>query len=94
MSTALPPPIEGYWNVAPRIKTIWFPVENQLAVELGDGRIIFTPLDRFPSIQKLTVEQRQAWYHFGNGFSFDDCTEVIHIEQIPGNFEAYRHENE
>jgi len=94
MSKALLQPIEGCWDVAPRIKTIWFPSETTMAIELRDGRIIFTPLDRFPSIQRLTVEQRQAWYHFGNGFSFDECAEVIHIEQILGNFEAHRHENE
>ncbi len=46
----------------------------------------------FPSIKKLTMPQRKKWYLFGNGFSFDDCNEVFHVEQILGNSENYRHE--
>jgi hypothetical protein len=86
--------VEGYWNVIPRIKSITFPNEAQMEIELEDGRFVRTPLNRFPSIEKLTSEQRQRWYRFGNGFSFDDSDEVIHIEQVLGNFETYRHENE
>ncbi|MVM32116.1 DUF2442 domain-containing protein [Spirosoma sp. HMF4905] len=84
--------VEGYWNVVPKVQSICFPTPNQLKVELADGRAILMPLDRFPSIQKLTAEQRQCWYVYGNGFSFDDADEVIHIEQILGNFDTYRHE--
>lgn len=50
------------------------------------------PVGQFPGIQQLTPEQRQHWYTYGNGFSFDDSDEVIHIEQILGNFDLYRHE--
>ncbi|MVM38268.1 DUF2442 domain-containing protein [Spirosoma sp. HMF3257] len=84
--------VEGYWNVVPKVQAIRFPSYNQLQVELEDGRAIIMPLDRFPSIQKLTSDQRQHWYKYGNGFSFDDADEVIHIEQILGNFDTYRHE--
>jgi hypothetical protein len=38
------------------------------------------------------MPQRKKWYLFGNGFSFDDCNEVFHVEQILGNSENYRHE--
>ncbi|WP_080057882.1 DUF2442 domain-containing protein [Spirosoma aerolatum] len=86
------PPVEGYWDVVPKVQSISFPTNNQLRVELEDGRAIIMPLDRFPSIQKLTPEQRLYWYKYGNGFSFDDADEVIHIEQILGNFNLYRHE--
>jgi hypothetical protein len=84
--------IEGYWNVMPELKTVDFPSADLMRVELVDGRTITLPLDRFPSISQLTPEQRQQWYHYGNGFSFDDSDEVIHIEQILGNFQQYRHE--
>lgn len=84
--------VEGYWNIAPKVKDISFPTSERLQVELVDGRIISMPLDRFPSIQKLTPDQRRHWYTYGNGFSFDDSDEVIHIEQILGNFDMYRHE--
>jgi hypothetical protein len=92
MATAQKHQVEGYWDVAPKIESIHFPAPNQLQVKLEDGRIILTPLDRFPSIQQLTAEQRQQWYRYGNGFSFDDSSEIIHIEQILGNFNMYRHE--
>ncbi|MBC7893513.1 MAG: DUF2442 domain-containing protein [Sphingobacteriaceae bacterium] len=58
-----------------------------MEIELEDGRVIACPLTHFPSIQRLTSEQRQNWYRFGNGFSFDESDEVIHIEQILGNFD-------
>lgn len=86
--------IEGYWDVKPRIKSVSFSQEDRIQIELEDGRLILCPLDRFPSIQQLSFEQRQNWFRFGNGFSFDDSDEVIHIEQILGNFDSYRHENE
>ncbi|GAB3543252.1 DUF2442 domain-containing protein [Spirosoma fluminis] len=84
--------VEGYWHIIPKVRSVSFPTSNQLQVELEDGRIILMPVDRFPSIQQLTTEQRQQWYIYGNGFSFDDSDEVIHIEQILGNFNLYRHE--
>jgi hypothetical protein len=84
--------IEGYWDVMPVIKEISFPADSRLQVELEDGRQIIMPLDKFPSIQRLSISQRQQWYRYGNGFSFDDTDEVIHIEQILGNFDEYRHE--
>ena len=85
--------IEGYWGVVPKVRSTSFPTSDRLQVELEDGRNITMPLDRFPSIQQLTSEQRQQWFKFGNGFSFDDSDEVIHIKQILGNFDTYRHES-
>lgn len=84
--------IEGYWNIIPELKAIDFPTNDSLRVELVDGRVILLPLERFPSIRQLSPEQRQQWYRYGNGFSFDDSDEVIHIEQILGNYLHYRHE--
>ncbi len=84
--------VEGYWNVVPIVQSISFPTTDQLQVELEDGRVISMSLARFPSIQQLTTEQREHWYKYGNGFSFDDSGEVIHIEQILGNFNLYKHE--
>lgn len=65
-----------------------------MEIELEDGCTILSPLDRFPSIHKFTVRQRQNCYRFGNGFSSEDSDEVIHIEQVLGNSDLYRHENE
>lgn len=84
--------VEGYWNVTPELKAVDFPAPDLMQVLLMDGRTITLPIDRFPSVRQLTPEQRQHWYRYGNGFSFDDSDEVIHIEQILGNYQAYRHE--
>ena len=94
MTTTQTNQVEGYWNVAPVVQSIGFPTTDHLQVDLEDGRTITMSLDRFPSIRQLTTEQRQHWYKYGNGFSFDDSDEVIHIEQILGNFSLYRHEQD
>lgn len=85
--------IEGFWNVAPRIKKIGFELRGKINIQLEDGRLILVPVAKFPSIKKLTPAQRKKWYLFGNGFSFDDSNEVYHLEQILGNFANYKHEN-
>ena len=82
--------VEGFWDLKPKIKKIDF-VDNKILVYMTDGRVIISPLIKFPSIKKLTPEQRKKWYLFGNGFSFDDCNEVFHIEQILGNYDEYKH---
>jgi len=64
-----------------------------MVVTLTDGRIIMVPVSAFPSIKKLSLQQRKKWYLFGNGFSFDNCDRVFYIEQIIGNFDSSRHEN-
>jgi len=84
--------IEGFWDVTPKIQKISFQIRGKINVQLEDGRNIVVPISKFPSIKKLTPSQRLKWYLFGNGFSFDDCNEVYHIEQILGNFNAYQHE--
>lgn len=92
MTTVQTQQVEGYWNVAPVVQSISFSTTDQLPIELENGRVIIMPLERFPSIQQLTAEQRRHWYKYGNGFSFDDSDEVIRIEQVLGNFDQYRHE--
>jgi len=84
--------IEGFWDIKPKIKKISFQIRGKINVFLEDGRNIIIPVSKFPSIKKLTSAQRTKWYLFGNGFSFDDCDEVYHIEQILGNFQVYKHE--
>ncbi len=84
--------VEGFVNVSLRIKSVSFPIRGKVQVSLTDGRIIIMPVSAFPSIKKLSLFQRKKWYLFGNGFSFDDCNEVYHIEQVLGVYENYRHE--
>ena len=86
--------VEGYWDSTPKIKNISFPVRGKMQVNLMDGRVIVVPLSAFPSIQKLPTQERQNWFLIGGGISYDKSNEVIHIEQILGNYENYRHEKQ
>lgn len=86
------PQIDGYWNVVPKIKKVSFPVRGKMSVQLEDGRQIIAPLSSFPSIKKVPVSERPKWYLVGGGVTWDACPEVIHIEQILGNFDNYKHE--
>ncbi|MDD4969246.1 MAG: hypothetical protein PHT07_07420 [Paludibacter sp.] len=86
--------IVGFWDSTPNIKNISFPVRGRMQVDLSDGRVIVVPLSAFPSIQKLSTHEREKWFLIGGGLSFDKSNEVIHIEQIPGNYANYRHEKQ
>jgi len=46
----------------------------------------------FPSIKKVPENQRKKWYLMGGGVTWDSCPEVIHIEQLLGNYKKYAHE--
>jgi hypothetical protein len=84
--------IEGYWDVQPAIKKVTFPARGKLQVALEDGRQIIMPISAFPSIKKVPVRNRKKWYLMGGGFTWDECPEVIHVEQILGNYANYAHE--
>lgn len=80
---------EGYWNVKPRIKRLSFPKRGKFQVDLFDGRSIMMPVSAFPSLKRVPVKERDKWYLTGGGVTWDSCPEVIHIEQILGNFQNY-----
>lgn len=84
--------IEGYWNIKPEIKSVSFPKRGKLQVDLKDGRSIIMPVSAFPSIKKVPVRERCEWYLMGGGVTWDSCPEIIHIEQILGDYQKYGHE--
>jgi hypothetical protein len=86
--------IEGYWDIKPKIKKVGFPVRGKMQVSFEDGRCLIVPISAFPSIKKVPVNQRNKWYIMGNGITWDTCPEVIHIEQLLGNYKKYAHETE
>lgn len=43
-------------------------------------------------LKRLSVKERENWYLMGGGVTWDSCPEVIHIEQIFGNYQNYAHE--
>jgi hypothetical protein len=83
---------EGYWDVKPQIKSVCFPKRGKFQVDLQDGRVIVMPISAFPSLKKVPMKERGNWYLMGGGVSWDSCPEVIHVEQILGDYQKYGHE--
>lgn len=83
--------VEGYWDVTPKIKKVSFPIRGKMSVSLEDGRVITVPISAFPSIKKVPVNERKQYYLTAGGVTWDSCPEVIHIEQILGNYNNYKH---
>jgi len=76
--------MEGFINTEPKIKKLKFP-NGKIEVHLKDGRIITASLKYFPSIKKLTINQRKKWAILDEvGFDFKDSDEMFHIYQILG----------
>ena len=84
---------EGYWNVRPKIKRLSFPKRGKFQVDLQDGRSVTMPISAFPSLKRMPAKERENWYLMGGGVTWDACSEVIHIEQILGNYQNYAHES-
>jgi Protein of unknown function (DUF2442) len=83
---------EGFINIQPTIKKISFNVRGKISVELNDGRIILAPLSQLPSAKKLSVAERKHWQIIdGNMFTWTNCNEVYHLEQILGRYDDYQY---
>ena len=81
----------GYYGITPAIERISFIQTGMMSIHLKDGRIVSVPLTRFPEIKKLNAEQRKKWQVLADvGFTFDDCDEVFHIEQVLGDYKKYK----
>jgi len=78
--------IEGFHGISPRFKKVLFPSPGKIQVVLEDGRIIISPLSRFPSLKKLSPEKRKkmSLIDNGKGLWFDDCNEVYHVQDFLG----------
>lgn len=85
--------MEGYIGSTATIKKISFPSSTKIEVVLMDGRSIVAPLSRFPSIKKLNETDRKRWSIIDNTlFTFRNCSEVYHIEQILGKEQDYAYQ--
>jgi len=82
----------GISKIRPVIKKISFPGRGKMNLHLVDERELIIPLKYFPEIKKLSSKQRNKWYVLDEQmFSFDDCDEVFHIEQVLGKENKYRY---
>jgi len=81
--------MEGIIGIRPELKNISFE-HGKMQLHLKDGRIVMVPLSFFPSIKKLTTNQRSRWQIIDReGFTFVDSDEVYHIEQVLGRENDY-----
>lgn len=56
-----------------------------ITIFLDDERSFSLPVRYFSAIENLTIEERQRWILLDEQvFSFEDCDEVFHLQQILG----------
>ena len=81
---------EGYQRGKPKIKKVMFDVKGMISLYLEDGRIISAPLGKYPSIKKLTHEQRKQ-LNIANDqiLIFRDCDEIYHLQDFLGREQDY-----
>jgi hypothetical protein len=84
--------VEGYWDIDPKIKKVSFNIRGRMQVDFEDGRRLIVPVSAFPCLKHVPVNERNKWFLTAGGVSWDDCPEVIHVEQLLGNYTRYRHE--
>ena len=82
--------MEGFTLNEPRIKNVEFDTKYVI-VHLLDGRIIYAPLKKFPSIKKVSIESRKKYDIFNNGTMLDilAASEIYHIRDFLGIPEKY-----
>ena len=86
--------VEGFNEVKPVIKKGSFTERGKFSVFLEDGREVICPVNKFPSIKKLSANERNRTQIIsGEGFTFRDCDEVFHLEQLLGDYGIYRYVN-
>lgn len=84
--------IESYVGQKPVIKRVDFSMPGHISIYLQDGRIVIAPLNKFPSIKRMSVEQRQKYgLADGNTIIFQHCDEVYHLQDFLGLPEDYIH---
>ncbi len=82
--------MNGFKKIKPEIKKVSFPHRGKMNLLLFDGREISVPLQYFPAIKKLSRVQRDKWYIIdGEMFSFENCNEIFHLEQVLGKENIY-----
>jgi hypothetical protein len=81
---------ESYVGQKPIIAKIAFPLKDMISVSFADGRILAAPLSHFPSIARLSAQQRKQYIIADDDtIIFDHCDEIYHIQDFFGLPEDY-----
>ncbi|MEY4877427.1 MAG: hypothetical protein RL708_2577 [Bacteroidota bacterium] len=84
--------MEGVIGIQPEIKKVKWNEPRSIAVYLVDGRVIIVPIQLLPSLKKTpTADRAKSQIINGNMFTFKNCPEVFHIEQILGKEKDYKY---
>lgn len=72
----------------PKIKSIAF-IRDEIAFELDDNRIIYTPLSWSKKLKKATDKQKLNYTSNGYHIFWDDIDEIIGIKNVLFGKELY-----
>lgn len=83
---------EGFVAIKPVIDRVSFARKGFITLYLADGRILMSPLVKFPSIEALTPLQRRRLSIVDDQLLlFQDTDEIFHLEQFLGREQQYRY---
>lgn len=79
----------GFTDTKPFMERISFRKEGYMAVYFKDGRMVYVPLSRFPTVESLSAIQRRRYHIAGGEFlMFQDDDEIYHIQDFLGTHES------
>jgi len=77
--------LEGIVGIRPVIKSISFDKKDYIGICLADGRLLYAPLNLYPSISAMTPVQKEDYLITdGQIIIWEHCDEVFHLEQFLG----------
>ncbi len=84
--------MQGFFHTRPVITALDVEDPATLGFTLADGRSIRVPITAFPSVEALSLEERKNWMVLDDQmFTFAECDDVFHIEQVLGKETQYEY---
>ncbi|MEO8148722.1 MAG: DUF2442 domain-containing protein [Bacteroidia bacterium] len=82
--------MEGIKGIKPVIKKVKFDLKGKISVYLKDGRIIISPIHNYPSLKKLSIDERKKFTIVNDQMLlFKNCNEIYHIQDFLGVEQDY-----
>ncbi|MCY7359725.1 MAG: DUF2442 domain-containing protein [Rudanella sp.] len=83
---------EGFVAIEPVIERVSFARKGFITLYLHDGRVLMSPLSKFPTIERLTPQQRRKLSIVDDqSMIFQDADEIFHLEQFLGREQQYKY---